>query len=106
MTWILWGIYGAVCLALVNSFFRLNPWGLPFWPLLLLSAIPTTFGTQVGFFQLYQQAPSFFTAWFVGSALSSIAGFTASIFIFHEQPNFISLIGVGLILGGAFLLTK
>jgi len=106
MIWILWGIYGAVSLSLVNVFFRLNPWHFSFWPLLLILVIPTTLGTQVGFFQFFRQAPGFLTAWFLGSALNSIAGFAAAVFIFHEQPNFLNVIGVALILAGSFLLTK
>ena len=106
MTWILWGVMGAACVALVNSFWRLNPWGLSFWPLLLLMVIPTTLGTQFGFLKFYQASPSFLTAWFLGSALTSIAGYVASVFIFHEQPNFANGLGIGLILFGGFLLTK
>jgi len=106
MTWLLWGIIGAFSLVFVNSFWRLNPWGLSFWPLLLFMVVPTTFGTQFAFLKFYQAAPSFLSAWFMGSALTSIVGFVASVFVFHEQPNFMNGLGIGLILLGGFLLTR
>ena len=106
MTWILWGLMGALLLVAVNSFWRLNPWGLSFWPLLLLMIIPTTLGTQFGFLKFFQAAPSFLSAWFIGSALTSVLGFAASVFIFREQANFMNGFGVGLILLGGFLLTR
>jgi drug/metabolite transporter (DMT)-like permease len=68
--------------------------------------IPTTLGTQFGFLKFYGAAPSFLSAWFLGSALTSISGFVASMFIFHEQPNFANGLGIGLILFGGFLLTR
>jgi len=106
MTWLLWGLLGAFSVALVNSFWRLNPWGLSFWWLLFAVAIPTMFGTQLGFLNFYQKAPSFLSAWFLGSAMTSSAGFLASVFVFHEQPNFMNGLGIGLILFGGFLLTR
>lgn len=106
MTWLLWGIYGAIIVALVNSFWRLNPWGLSFWPLLLIVIAPTTLGTQFGFLQFYQKAPSFLAAWYLGAGMTAMTGFLASVFIFHEQPNFLNGLGIGLILFGGFLLTR
>jgi drug/metabolite transporter (DMT)-like permease len=97
---------GAACVAAVNSFWRLNPWGLSFWPLLMLVAIPTIFGTQFGFLKFYQAAPSFLSAWFIGSAMTATTGFAASVFIFNEPPNFLNGFGIGLILLGSFLLTR
>lgn len=105
-TWILWGLLGAFSLALVNSFWRLNPWGLSFWSLLFLVVPLTTFGTQLGFLNFYQKAPTFLIAWFLGSALTALMGFAVSVFIFHEQPNFLNGLGIGFILFGSFLLTK
>jgi drug/metabolite transporter (DMT)-like permease len=46
------------------------------------------------------------SAWFMGSALTSIVGFVASVFVFHEQHNFMNGLGIGLILLGGFLLTR
>jgi drug/metabolite transporter (DMT)-like permease len=106
MTWLLWGVYGALGLAFVNSMFRLNLWNFSFWPLLLLMVIPTTLVTQLGFLKFYNSAPSFLVAWFLGSALTSITGFAASVLIFKEAPNFLNGLGIGLILLGGYLLTK
>lgn len=97
---------GALSVALVNSFWRLNPWGLSFWPLLLVVIIPTTMGTQLGFLNFYQKAPSFLMAWYLGAGLTAITGFMASTFIFKESPNFLNALGIISILFGAFLLTK
>ena len=106
MTWILWGIYGAFSLVLVNSFIRANPWGLSFWVLVLAVTPLTAIGTQAGFAKLYQGAPNFLAAWFIGSALSSLAGFLGSMFIFREQANFVNILGISLIIFGSWLLIK
>lgn len=106
MTWLLWGVLGAVGVAFVNSIFRLNPWGLSFWPLLLLMMIPTTFCTQAGFLKFYNSAPSFLVAWFLGAAMTSTIGFAASVLVFKESPNLLNGLGIGLILLGGYLLTK
>src|SRR5271157_2451734 len=106
MTWILWGILGACSVALVNSFWRLNPWGLSFWWLLFLVIPPTTFGTQLGFLNFYQKAPSFLVAWYLGAGLTAMSGFAASVFIFKEQPNFLNIIGILFIILGGILLTR
>jgi len=106
MIWFLWGIYAAGCLALVNSFIRANPWGLSLWAMVLIVTPITALGTQLGFTQFYWGAPSFYAAWFWGTALSSTAGFLASLFIFHEELRLLNLIGIGMILGGSWLLTK
>lgn len=103
---LLFNALGAVCLALVNSFFRANPYGWPFIVLLMAMIIPTTFGTQLGFAKAYQLAPSFYTAWFVGSAFSAVAGFLASLFIFHEQVSFVNILGIALIGVGSWLLIR
>jgi drug/metabolite transporter (DMT)-like permease len=104
--WILWGLLGAFSVALINSFWRLNPWGLSFWWLLVSVVLPTTFGTQLGFLNFYQKAPNFLTAWFLGSALNALTGYAAAVFIFKESPNFLNGLGIGFILLGGFLLTK
>jgi len=106
MTWILWGIYGAAVLALVNSFIRANPWGLSLWAMLFIITPATALGTQIGFIQFYWGSPSFIFAWFAGAGLSAVAGFLASVFIFHEQPNFLNILGIFLIMGGSWLLTR
>jgi hypothetical protein len=106
MTWILWGVMGAISLVSVNTFVRMNPWGLSFWSILMLMVVPTTLGTQFGFLKFFQTAPSFLSAWFIGIGLDSILGFAASVFIFREQANFMNGLGVGLVLLGGFLLTR
>jgi drug/metabolite transporter (DMT)-like permease len=103
---LLFNLFGAVSLALVNSFFRANPYGWPFIILLMAMVIPTTFGTQLGFAKAYQLAPSFFVAWFVGTAFSSLAGFLASTLLFGDSITFLNIIGVILILGGCFCLIR
>ena len=106
MIWILWGLLGSLSLVIVNSFWRINPWGLSFWWLLFTVVPLTTFGTQLGFLNFYHRAPSFLIAWFLGTALTSLAGFAAAVFIFKECPNFLNGLGIGFILLGGFLLTR
>ena len=106
MIWLLWGVLGSVSVAIVNSFWRLNPWNFSFWTLLLITIIPTTFGTQLGFLQLYQKAPSFLVAWYLGTGMTVITGFMASVIVFNEQPSLLNIIGISLILFGGYLLTK
>jgi len=106
MTWLLCGLLGALSLALVNSFWRMNPWNLSFWPLLFIMVLPTTFGTQLGFLIFYQRAPKFLIAWFLGMALCAITGYLASVLFFHEQPSLLNYLGIGLILLGGLFLTR
>jgi len=106
MIWFLWGIYAAICLALVNSFIRANPWGLSLWAMLLIITPATAMGTQFGFIKFYWGSPSFAFAWFIGAGLSAIAGFMASLFIFREQLNFLNILGIIMIMGGSWFLTK
>jgi drug/metabolite transporter (DMT)-like permease len=103
---LLFNLLGAVSLALVNSFFRANPYGWPFMVLLMALVIPTTLGTQLGFAKAYQLAPSFFVAWFVGTAFSAITGFLTSLFIFGEPIKLMNVLGMALIIGGAYCLIR
>lgn len=103
---LLFNLFGAVSLALVNSFFRANPYGWPFMILLMAMVIPTTFGTQFGFAKAYQLAPSFFVAWFVGTAFSAITGFLTSVLLFREAVTFLNMAGIILIIGGAYCLIR
>lgn len=106
MMWILWGVYAAAAVGIINAFFRANPLGLSLWLMLLTCTIPTMLGTQLGFVKFYQAAPTFLVAWFLGSALTSVAGFITSILLFHEHPTILNIIGIGCIIFGGYLLTK
>lgn len=106
MKFLLFNAIGALSLALVNAFFRANPYGWSLFVLLLVAVIPTTFGTQYGFASAYKVAPSFYSAWFTGTAFTSIAGFLTSLFIFGEQIKLLNILGIILILGGAYCLIK
>jgi len=106
MKFLLFNALGAVCLALVNSFFRANPFKWSTTRMLLAMALPTTFGTQYGFANSYRLADSFFQAWFVGMAFTTVAGFLASLFIFSEPIKFVNVLGMVLIIGGAYCLIR
>ena len=106
MTWFFWGVYAAICLAIVNSFIRANPWELSLWAMVLIVTPVTALGTQLGFTQFYWGAPSFTFAWFTGAGMTAIAGFISAVFIFHEQPNFVNITGICLIILGSWLLNQ
>jgi len=104
--WIFYAFIGAISLAVVNSFFRLNPWGWSvFW--ILIASIPlTTFGTQYGFLKSYRLAPTFIEAWYLGSGATAIMGFLVSYFIFHEPIRVVTILGIGMILAGIWILSQ
>jgi drug/metabolite transporter (DMT)-like permease len=104
VNWIFYNAMGAISVGCVNSFWRLNPWSLSIFWLLIVGILPTTFLTQYGFVKAYLLAPSFIQAWFIGSAFTSIAGFLCSVFIFHEQIKAVNIIGIAFILLGGWLL--
>jgi hypothetical protein len=102
--WLIYILIGTIWLALVNSYFRANPFEQSFSMQLLTMAIPTILGVQWGFGQGFIKAPSFMTAWFVGSAFSALAGLFAGWFIFDEGFTSMKWIAVILILAGAWML--
>lgn len=106
MMFLWFNLLGAVSLVLVNSWFRANPLGLPMAWLLIVGIIPTTLGTQYGFANAYRLAPSFQVAWFVGSGFTSCAGFLAAWLIFGETFTLSRILGIGMILGGAYCLIR
>lgn len=104
MIWILYSAIGAIFLGACNSIFRAFP-GVPLIYLLLWCLLPTL-GIQWGFGMAFRLAPTFVSAWFVGTALSALACFGANALIFHERVEFVQLFGISLVLGGAWILTK
>lgn len=52
----------------------------------------------------YEKAPSFFSAWFFGTALLAILGFMSSVFYLNESPTVVQYCGAGLALTGGLLL--
>jgi len=106
MTWILWALFGAAFLGGVNSFFKANPFNLSVFWLLMAMAIPTTFGTQLGFLLSYKQGPAFHQCWFLGSATSALAGILCSVLIFKNSISFHQALGIGGIIFSSWLLIK
>ena len=74
--------------------------------MVLLMTPATIIGTQYGFGNSFKLAPSFFAAWFAGSALSAIAGLLCSVFIFHEPIEMVNILGIFLILVGGLLIIR
>ena len=106
MVWLLYCLWGAISVALINSFFRANPFKISVMAMVLLATPATIIGTQFGFGNSFKLAPSFFAAWFAGSALSAISGLLCSVFIFNEPFEIVNVLGVTLILIGGFLIIR
>ncbi len=102
--WLVYNLIGAISLALVNSFFKANPWSLSTWGMITMMIIPTFLFTQGGFAHAYRLAPSFMAAWFSGSAFSAICGLLCSLYFFGKQIEAVNSIGIILILSGTWML--
>jgi drug/metabolite transporter (DMT)-like permease len=66
-------------------------------------AIGTTTASWM-FLKSYQLAPSFFQAWFVGTASLAIIGFIGSMFYFKESPTALGYFGALISLIGMCML--
>ncbi len=56
------------------------------------------------FLKSFEIAPSFFQAWFIGTASLALCGVIGSIFYFNETVSVINYVGAGISLIGATLL--
>jgi hypothetical protein len=56
------------------------------------------------FLKSYQLAPSFFQAWFVGTAALTLLGFFGSLFYFKETISIFNYIGAFVVISGSALL--
>jgi len=106
MDWIFYNLMGALSLTLTAAFFRANPLDLPTWWMILFTVPITAAFTQFGFLKAFLQGPSFFAVWFTGSAFCAAAGLLCSTLVFHEQVKFLNVLGILLVMGGAWLVTK
>ena len=105
MTWILWGIFAAIILALISVFVRANPWQQGLWGMLIVACLPIMAG-NASIFKYFMEAPKFTLAFFLFTAIYSLAGFLAGLLIFREQANFVNIMGILMIVGGSILLRR
>jgi hypothetical protein len=56
------------------------------------------------FLKSYQLAPSFFQAWFVGTAALTLLGFLGSAFYFKETIGFYNYVGAVIVVAGSAML--
>jgi hypothetical protein len=103
MNWIHLTIIGALFLVLTNTVFRVNPFGFTPWAM-VLATMPLILITQYAFCRAYVLSPSFFSAWFIGTAVCALGAYLAAAFIFHEQIKLLDFVAVGAILFGSYTL--
>ncbi len=101
MNWIHFIVVGAFFLVLTGAFFRLNPLTLPPWGM-ILAALPIILLSQYAFSQAYSLGPSFFSAWFTGTAACALFAYLAAVFIFREQIKIMDMGAVAFILLGSW----
>lgn len=70
----------------------------------LIYAIPLIIIFQLLFLWSYDNAPKFTVIWFITTAITNILALVAGYFIWKENISAINLIGIALIVIGAFLL--
>jgi drug/metabolite transporter (DMT)-like permease len=105
MTWILWGAIGALLLASVGIFARMNPWNQGLLGLLMAGAIPIMAGNAASL-GCFIKAPKFVVAFFIFTGLYAMVGAVGSVFVFHEKISWFGWIGILMIVGGSILLRR
>ena len=98
--WYLGTIGGALMLAVVNTICKSNPITLKTQ---LVITIPLIL-CNLGFWYGLVNTSNFLKTYYTGSALSLLAGFGLSLFVFDKFISGWSLLGVLLIIGGQQLL--
>lgn len=100
MPWYIGTAIGASCLAIVNYICKSNPITLKTQLIVTLPLLLCNLGFWYGF----QNSDNFLKTYFTGSALSLLAGFSLSLFIFDKSLNIWSVVGVCFIVLGQQLL--
>lgn len=98
--WILLQMLACLIVVGINSIYR--QYGLTWatWLLSLLFVLPA----QFFYGRSFEQAPTFFSAWFLGSAVLAVSGFLVSLLLFDGIVNTKCYIGLALTIVGAYLL--
>ena len=102
MPWYIGTTIGALNLAIVNYICKSNPISLKTQLIVILPLILCNLGFWYGF----QNSINFLRTYFTGSAMSLLAGFSLSLFVFDKSISTLSLCGVGLIVIGQQLLGR
>ena len=98
--WYLGTIGGALMLAVVNTICKSNPITLKTQLVIIIPLILC----NLGFWYGLVNTSNFLKTYYTGSALSLLAGFGLSLFVFDKFISGWSLLGVLLIIGGQQLL--
>jgi hypothetical protein len=102
MPWYIGTAIGAMALGWVQYWGKTHQITLQAQALVLVPLIICNTGFWYGFLH----SDNFLRCWYTGSALSAIAGFSLSLFVFDKSISLLSIVGVALIIGGQQLLGR
>ena len=99
MMWLLWGFVASVAAITLEVMYRLRIFS-SYWSGLWL-LLPLGMLIQLGLFHSYRDAPRYLTAWAAFFTVNVIGRIVVS-FVIHEPVSPGSIVGVFLIIAGAF----
>jgi len=102
MPWYIGTAIGAASLAFVNYWCKSHPISFMSQAIITIPLILC----NLGFWYGLQNSSIFLRTYFTGSALSLLAGFGLSMFVFDKQISLLSCIGISLIVVGQQLLGR
>ncbi len=100
--WFMYSLIGSISLVVLNTLSKLYEPNL--LSIIILSSI--SIFTTFCFWEAWQHSDRFLMVWFVNSAMVSLGGLIANKFIIRQPLLINEMLGIAMILLGAFLLKK
>ncbi len=102
MTWLLYGIAGALILAGVGVYSRANPFSSRLLEIILICGLPILVA-NTAVMKSFQLAPSFVKAYVVFTGFYVAIGVLAGLLLFCDKLTFLNIVGLALLCIGLIL---